>query len=133
LLFRYQEWGNFYWVQDRIIDAAVLWQSESYIPGSLMCVSCQFQKHLSVGRLGFILCDNENDAKELKRLSHDGRDYGIPWRQQNVKSFGYHFYAQPELCQIALDKLDKAIATEPRKWSYLDYPDLTQMDVFKNK
>ncbi len=96
-----------------------------------MCVSFQYQKHLSVGRLGVILCTNESDAVELKKLSYDGRIPGIPWREQNVKSFGLHYYAQPELCQIALDKLDKAIATEPRKWSYLDYPDLTQMDVFK--
>ena len=127
----YGDWADMYLITDKIIDAAVTWEKDSYIPGSLMCVSFQHQKHLSVGRLGVILCDSEQDAIKLRMLAHDGRTPGTPWREQNVKSFGFHYYAQPELCQIALDKLGKAIATEPRKWSYLDYPDLTEMDIFK--
>jgi hypothetical protein len=37
----------------------------------------------------------------------------------------------PETAQLGLDKLEKAIATEPRQWEVNDWPDLTQMKVFK--
>jgi len=115
-----------------IHDAAVLWKANSYIGGSMMVISCQKQKHLSVGRLGVILLDNEKKAKELKKLSYDGRISMIPWREQNISSFGIHAYCQPELAALALGKLPKAIESEPRKWSIKDWPDLVKsMDVFK--
>lgn len=115
-----------------IIDAAVLWQRKSYIPYTMMCVSMQYQKHLSVGRLGVILLDDEKKALQLKKMSYDGRLPGIPWRDQNVDTMGYHYYAQIELAALALEKLPKAIETEPRKWTAKDWPCLTDMDVFKN-
>lgn len=123
-------WHDFYCVAGNIIDAAVLWRNDSYIPGTFMCVSFQYQKHLSVGRLGVILCDNEQDSIQLKKMSYDGRLPGIPWREQDIDTVGYHYYATPEACQIALDKLPKAIVTEPRKWTYQDYPDVSKMKVF---
>lgn len=125
-------WEDYYYVYPSIIDAAVLWRRDSYIPDTFMCVSFQFQKHLSVGRLGVILCDNKEAAEQLKKISYDGRLPGIPWREQDVDMIGYHYYPTPESCQIALDKLPEAIKTEPRKWSYKDYPDVSQMKVFKN-
>lgn len=115
-----------------IHDAAVLWKANGYIGGSMMCVSMQYQKHLSIGRLGVILLDNEEKAFQLKKMSYDGRIPGIPWREQNIDTIGYHYYAQPELCALALSKLNAAIETEPRKWTINDWPDLTKMDVFKS-
>jgi hypothetical protein len=38
----------------------------------------------------------------------------------------------PETAQSGLDKLDGAIKTIPRQWTVNDWPDLTQMKVFKN-
>ena len=37
----------------------------------------------------------------------------------------------PETAQKGLDKLPEAIATQPRKWTINDWPDLTQMEIFK--
>jgi hypothetical protein len=129
-----EDWKEYYRVsKSAIFDAATMWRRNSYIPHSLMCVSFQYQKHLSVGRLGVILCDNKEAAIELKKLSYDGRLPNVPWREQNVSSYGFHYYATPEACQIALNKLEVAIATPPKIWSYLDYPDVSQMDVFKTK
>ncbi len=125
------QWSDYYYLTENIIDAAVLWEEDSYCRGGFMCISFQYQKHLSLGRGGMILCPDEESAKQLKKMSYDGRLLGIPWREQNIDTMGYHYYMTPETAQLGLDKLDKAIATEPRKWSYLDYPDLTQMDVFK--
>ena len=114
-----------------IFDAAVLWRQNSYLSGSFMCLSFQYQKHLSLGRGGMILCDNKEAATQLKKMSYDGRLPNIPWREQNIDTMGYHYYMTPETAQLGLDKLDKAIATEPRQWTVNDWPDLTQMEIFK--
>jgi len=127
------KWDEFYWVEDtNIIDAAVLWRKNSYIPGTLMCVSFQFQKHLSLGRGGIILTDNKLTAIELKKMSYDGRLPDIPWREQNITSLGYHYYMAPEIAEKGLEKLDKAIKTPPKKWDLNEWPDLTKMEIFKN-
>lgn len=39
----------------------------------------------------------------------------------------------PEIAKLGIDKLPDAISKEPRKWIITDWPDLTQMDIFKNK
>ena len=72
-----------------IYDAAVLWKKDSYIPGSFMCLSFQFQKHLSLGRGGAILCDNKEDAVALKKMTYDGRLPHIPWRDQNIENIWF--------------------------------------------
>lgn len=126
------EWDDYYYLGDtNIIDAAVLWKRNSYITGTYMCLSFQFQKHLSLGRGGMILLDNLESKNALKKMSYDGREHGVPWRTQNINSMGYHYYMTPETAQLGLDKLDSAIQSEPRKWVYTDWPDLREMDVFK--
>ena len=114
-----------------IIDAAVLWKRESYIPETLMCLSFQYQKHLSLGRGGMILTDNSKAYDDLKRMSYDGRKPYIKWREQNIKSIGYHYYMTPETARLGLEKLPKAKETKPKKWSISDWPDIQKMDVFK--
>jgi len=127
------KWDEFYWIEDtNIIDAAVLWRKNSYIPGTFMCISFQFQKHLSLGRGGIILTDNKKIAVELKKMSYDGRVPNIPWRDQDINTMGYHYYMSPETAQNGLNKLEKAINTPPKKWSIYDWPDLTKMNIFKN-
>ena len=114
-----------------IIDAAVLWKEKSYIPGTFMCLSFQFQKHLSLGRGGMILLDSKEAAKDLKKLSYDGREPNIPWRNQNIKSIGYHYYMTPETALEGLKKLPEAIIRKPKIWKFTDWPDLRNMEVFK--
>ena len=126
-----EDWVDIYYVFPKVIDAAVLWKRDSYIPNTMMSVSFQFQKHLSLGRGGMILCDNEEDAKMLKKMSYDGRLPNIPWREQDIETMGYHYYMTPETAQKGLDKLNEAIETEPRQWVVTDWPDLTQMKIFK--
>jgi len=133
---RDEEWQDYYilnYGDKKIIDAAVLWKKDSYIPGTLMCLSFQYQKHLSIGRGGMILCDDLSDYTQLKKMSYDGRTPNIPWREQNIDTIGYHYYMTPESAELGLSKLQRAIETEPRKWVYTDWPDLTEMEIFKNK
>tara|TARA_R110000822_G_scaffold50816_8_gene132498 strand:+ start:2265 stop:2861 length:597 start_codon:yes stop_codon:yes gene_type:complete len=124
-------WTDYYKIGGtNIYDAAVLWKQNSYIPGSFMCLSFQFQKHLSLGKGGIILCDNKNEYDILKKMSYDGRSPNIPWRDQNIESYGYHYYMTPETAQLGLDKLDEAIKLTPKQWIVTDWPDLTKMKVF---
>ena len=130
---RDEEWEDYYTVNygdKKIIDAAVLWKKNSYIPNTFMCISFQYQKHLSLGRGGIILLDNEIDYLSLKKMSYDGRLPNVPWRDQDIDMVGFHYYMTPETAQLGLDKLELAINTPPRKWSVTDWPDLTEMKIF---
>lgn len=134
LVWRDEEWEDYYTLNygdKRIIDAAVLWRKDSYIPNTFMCISFQYQKHLSLGRGGVILLDNEEDYLNLKKMSYDGRLPNIPWRDQNIDMVGYHYYMTPETAKLGLDKLENAINTTPKKWVVTDWPDLTEMKIFK--
>jgi dTDP-4-amino-4,6-dideoxygalactose transaminase len=132
---RDEEWQDYYTINygsKRIIDAAVLWRKNSYIPNTFMCVSFQYQKHLSLGRGGVILLDSEEDFTTLKKMSYDGRLPNVPWRDQDIDTVGFHYYMTPETAKLGLEKLGKSIETTPRKWVYTDWPDLTKMKIFKN-
>lgn len=130
LLWDTKHWSQMYKVSPRIIDAATTWGKDSYILTTFMCLSFQYQKHLSLGRGGMILCPDAESAVQLKKMSYDGRLPGIPWRDQDIDTMGYHYYMTPETAQLGLDKLQAAIDTPPRIWSYEDYPDLTKMKIW---
>ena len=133
---RDEEWEDYYtlnYADKRIIDAAVLWKKNSYIPNTFMCISFQYQKHLYLGRGGIILLDDENDYISLKKMSYDGRLPNIPWREQDIDSVGFHYYMTPEIAKLGLNKLEEAINTPPRKWIVTDWPDLTKMKIFNKK
>lgn len=126
-----ENWVNYYYLTENIIDAAVLWGKNSYIPNTFMCISFQYQKHLSLGRGGVILTDNEESANILKQMSYDGRIPNIPWREQDIECYGYHYYMTPETAKLGLEKLPKAIQDKPKQWVVEDWPDLTKMKIFK--
>lgn len=130
-----ENWENYYclWNDDdkAIYDAAVLWKKDSYISGTMMSLSFQYQKHLSLGRGGMILCDNEDDALMLKKMSYDGRLPNIPWREQDIDTIGYHYYMTPETAALGLEKLPLAIDEKPKQWVVTDWPDVSNFSVFK--
>ena len=129
-----KEWIEYYYIGNtKIIDAAVLWKKDSYIPGTLMCLSFQFQKHLSLGRGGMILTDDKYAAEQLKKMSYDGRLPDKPWRNQNIGSMGYHYYMTPETAERGLFVFWDALEKVPRKWVWEDWPDLRNMKVFKEQ
>ena len=126
------EWKDYYQLGDTpVFDAAVLWKENSYINGSFMSLSFQYQKHLSLGRGGMVLIDDKHAYESLIKLSYDGRIRNIPWREQNISSVGYHYYMTPETAMLGLEKLPEAKITTPRQWNYEDWPDLREMDIFK--
>ena len=132
LYWKDENWVDYYYLTPYIIDAAVLWKPKSYIPNTFMGISFQYQKHLSLGRGGIILTDDIEAAIQIKKMSYDGRLPNIPWRDQNIDTIGYHYYMTPETAQLGLNKLQEATKAPPRQWVVNDWPDLTQMDIFKN-
>tara|TARA_X000001382_G_scaffold130910_1_gene127775 strand:+ start:3130 stop:3720 length:591 start_codon:yes stop_codon:yes gene_type:complete len=132
LEWRDESWEDYYEISNSgIYDAAVLWKENGYIPNSMMCLSFQFQKHLSLGRGGMILLDDKESAHKLARMAYDGRIPNVPWREQNIDTIGYHYYMTPETAKLGIKKFIDAVNEEPRKWVVNDWPDLTKMDVFK--
>ena len=131
--FREEEWVDYYQIGNtNVYDAAVLWKMGGYIPSTHMCLSFQYQKHLKIGRGGMILTDNKEAYEMLSEMVYDGRNSrDIPWRQQNIKTIGYHYYMTPEAAEIGLNQFEDAVKRTPKIWTDLDYPDLRTMDVFK--
>jgi dTDP-4-amino-4,6-dideoxygalactose transaminase len=128
-----EPWADYYYLDSTVVDAAVLWKRNSYIPNTLMCVSFQFKKHLSLGRGGVILLDDKQAYADLIKLGYDGRERGISWPEQDVKINGFHYYMTPETAQLGIDKLDHAISTTPKYWTWKDYPNLKDMSVFNRR
>jgi len=130
----YLNWKDYYWIGNtRIIDAAVFWQQGGYVKDTYMCLSFQFKKHLSLGRGGMILTDNKEHALILKKMSYDGRLPNIPWAEQNIDTYGYHYYMTPETAELGIEKFYQVKDISPKKWSWEDYPDISKMEVFRAK
>ena len=133
LEWRDEDWKDYYEISNSgIYDAAVLWEEMSYIPNTMMCLSFQFQKHLSLGRGGMILLDDLEASRTLCRMVYDGRIPNVPWKEQyeDIERIGYHYYMTPETAQLGIKKFNDALYREPRKWTIDDWPDLSTMKVF---
>ena len=128
------EWRGYYFLGGtRIIDGAVNFARDSYLPGQFMCLSFQHKKMLSLGRGGAILCPTEQDYTTLKQMAYDGRTDDKPWAEQNIKQIGYHYYMTPETAQQGIEKLPGSHLRHTTKWSWANYPDLSVQPVFKDK
>lgn len=124
-------WVGYYGFDStNILDAATLWQKDSYIPNTLMCLSFQFKKHLSLGRGGMILCDNLEQRELLEMLAHDGRKRNVNWHDQIITQMGYHYYMTPETAEVGLTKFNQVKDIPATVWDNTYYPDLRKMPVF---
>jgi len=54
-----------------------------------------------------------------------------PWGEQNIDMIGYHYYMTPETASLGIEKFNNVAYKEPRRFQYLDYPYLPDMEVFK--
>ena len=130
--FNDEKWRGLYCFEGtNIYDAAVFWEPSGYISNSMMCLSFQYQKTLSLGRGGAILLGNKEEAEQLKKLSCDGRTRDRLWKEQldSISQMGYHYYMTPETALLGIEKLYQVKKT--KDWSWQDYPDLSLAPVFK--
>lgn len=125
-------WAGYYYIGNtNIIDAATYWNKGGYIPGTYMCLSFQFKKHLNLVRGGAILVDTLDNYVALKKMAHDGRMPNQLWKEQDIDTIGYHYYMPIDTAQMGLDRLPEACAKEAIVWTQDDYPYLPDMTVFK--
>jgi len=124
----HEPWTEYYYITDRIMDAATMWRANSYVWGTYMCLSFQFKKPLNLGRGGAILCSTKEDYEQLKAMAYDGRTDDKPWADQDINSIGYHYYMTPETAMLGLEKLPHV--KSDKVWSWQDYPYLPKMSVF---
>ena len=127
-----REWVDYYSLKENIYDAAVLWRRNSYISGSMMCISFQHKKHLNLGRGGCILLDDFDQYQLLKKMSYDGRNLDLKHTTDNISTIGYHYYMTPEIALQGIEIFESKQNIPSRIWTNRDYADLSKLDVFKN-
>lgn len=116
-----------------IVDAAFLWAPNSYIPGTMTCISFQFKKHLPIGRGGIILTDDYEYYQRLQRMCRDGRDRALLQTEDDVTEIGYHYYMTPEDAARGILLFDQLSNTSSTVKSWQNYKKLTDYGVFASK
>ena len=100
---------------------------------SIVCVSFQQKKRLSLGRGGAILLDDEYKYKILKRMVHDGRNSLLTqFLEVNINPndiiLGYHCYLEPDKAAQGILKINQPLP-EYKIHTYKEYPDLTKLNI----
>ena len=121
-------WRGSYQIGDLPIwDSAVDLHKNMYEKYSedFVCLSFQQKKRLNIGKGGAILCHRLEDYNALKKLSFDGRGSG-------EISKGFHMNMTPNDAAKGLLILNQISLRPNNVGSYLDYPNLSNIDYFKN-
>lgn len=129
--FRDEEWCGSYKLEPYpIIDSARRFTSGMYVPGTFMCLSFHWTKHLCIGRGGAILFDDKNALEWLQRAAFDGRERGTSPKSDKGLILGFHYYLTPVLAAQGL-MLMAGIKEHNDDLPNSDYPDLSSFEVFK--
>jgi hypothetical protein len=132
---------DFPWEGEYILDPYPLWdcarwlRGGMYKPGTMMCLSFHPSKHIGISTHGgAILLDDEAADAWLRCARFDGRMEILTVQQQEraglLNIIGYHAYMNPITAAEGLERLSRLpYETEPLPNS--DYPDLSQLEMFK--
>lgn len=128
--FRNEDWLGLYQLKPYPIwDSARHLTTGMYIPGSFMCLSFHWTKHLKLGCGGAILTDDKRAVEMLRRMRFDGRTEGAEPKRDTFPVAGFHGYISPGLAADGLLRLSQLPAfNEPLPNS--DYPDLSKIPLF---
>lgn len=134
--FREEKWTGMYQLQpSNVFDAARLFTSKMYMPGTVMCLSFHWTKHLPIGRGGAILCDDRKAVNWFKKARFDGRSEGKSPRNDKFDTLGWHVLMAPDAAAQGLMLMAGITEhNEPLPWgpgTNSDYPDLSTMPIFK--
>ena len=127
------EWSGIYQLQPYpIMDGAVRFTKDMYIPGTLQVVSFQLKKRLPIGRGGMILTDNDDANNWLRRASYDGRDIRTPYAEDQFSMIGYHMYMTPEDAARGILLMDQLPEVNEDSQNSSLYTDLSTQPIFMN-
>ena len=118
----------------RVIDSALRFTADMYMPGSLMC--CSFTgpfKHLKLGKGGCILTDNEDAYKWFKKARFSGRNE-CSYHEDNFEMTGWNFYMNPIIASLGLLLIQQFYNLDGTKKDMPDlelpYPDLSKFPIY---
>jgi len=132
LQFEDLDWQGIYQLKPfPIYDAAKRLTSDMYIPGSLMCLSFHFKKHLKIGKGGMILTDDVVALERIKRMRYEGRTDGISYHDDIIDEEGWNMYMTPEQAARGLVLLTDHPQNPPDLIEDPPYRDVTEFNLFK--
>ena len=129
------EWQKMYKIYQNddynVIDAAVGFEENMYMPGSMMCLSFQQKKQLPIGKGGAILLDDYEAYFTLSKLAHDGRLRYLSDRELIKESPdsilpGFHMNMSPDEAAKGILLLNQY--KEKPTGSSKDYADLRKIE-----
>lgn len=126
LRFRDYDWQHigYYYIEGRLlIDSARLLTSGMYIPGTVMCTSHHWSKHLSTEQGGCILHDNDQLDSWFRKMRFDGRTEGVPVAEDDICILGRHCYMSPSSAALGLTNLH-FLPKHNKPLPEANYPDL---------
>lgn len=127
--FEEQEWSGIYQLKPyAIYDAAKRFTSDMYISGNYMCLSFHIKKHLSIGKGGIILTDDQESVDWFRRARYEGRN-PVPYDEDDITMLGWNMYMTPQQAAYGLTMMQSI----PKHNDDLkeNYRDLTTFSIFK--
>ena len=116
-----------------VIDSALHFTADMYIPGSFMCLSFTGPyKHLKLGKGGAILTDNKDAYEWFKRARFSGRRE-CSYLEDDFDMLGWNFYMMPEIAAKGLQLMDQFYTETGKKHNEPithRYPDLSKYPIY---
>lgn len=135
------KWYKFYQLgKTNVYDAATDFHYDmhkDYSIESIVCISFQQKKRLSLGRGGAILTDNIQYKEILQRMRYDGRNPYVQDNNEIANSpddmiLGYHCYMEPDKAAVGILKMNQQhLLPKYKMHSYLEYEDLSKLKIWK--
>lgn len=135
-LFEFEDikWKGIYWIlPTNIIDSALRFKKNMYIPNTYYCLSFHYKKHLPIGRGGMILTNDKKAVNWLRKARWDGRNPNLPLNKDNAAFCGWNMYMTPNQAArgLALFEAIKHKNLPDLKVEEQHYPDLSKWRCFR--
>lgn len=127
--------GAYYLGRTNVIDSALRFTADMYIPGTHMCLSFTGPyKTLKLSKGGAIMTDDYEAMLWFKRARFSGRRE-CSYHDDNFDMLGWNFYMMPELATRGLLMMTQFYNIDGTKKQNSDlelpYPDLSKYDIYK--
>ena len=130
-----EKWSGIYELKPyNIIDGALRFKRNMYVPGSLHCLSFHLKKLLPIGRGGMILTDNKDAYDWLIKARFDGRTEGVPMTEDNFTMLGFNMYMSPDAAARGLWLFDMIKNKDLPDMNFEEqgYPDLSKFPIYQS-
>lgn len=126
-----KEWEGYYYLgKTSIVDGAVCFSKNMYIPNTYFCVSFHHRKVLKIGRGGVILTDDDSFVDWCRPMIYDGRHKYVLHDNDDYECIGYHMYMTPEEAATGLLLMENIADVNKPTGSNSTYKDLSKQKVF---